>query len=59
MVHPYKWLRPDLVPLLPFLRMSLILPLGVLGFLLIRRGLMRNSEKPGFPTFVRAEGGQA
>ena len=58
LIHPYKWLGPGLVPLLPFFRVSLILPQDVLGFLLIRRGLMRNSEKPGFPTYVWAKGGQ-
>ena len=34
MVHPYKWLRPDLVPLLPFFSVSLTLRLVVLGCLL-------------------------
>ena len=40
LVHPKKWLRADLVPL-------------------ILLGLMRNSERPGFPTFVAlGKGGQ-
>ena len=38
--------------LLLFFRVSLISLLVVLGSWLILLGLMRNSEKPGFPTFV-------
>ena len=38
MVHPYRWLRPDLVPQLHVFSVQL--------------GLMKNSERPGFPTFV-------
>ena len=53
LVHPYKWLRPDLVPPAPFFSVSLILLLVVLGFFQIRPGLMKNSERPGFPTFCR------
>ena len=52
LVHPYKWLRPDLVPLLHFSGASPILRLVVLECLLIRPGLMKNSERPGFPTFT-------
>ena len=49
MVHPYRWLRPDL---LLFFSVSLLSRLVVLRFLLILLGLMRNSERLGFPTFV-------
>ena len=53
LVHPHKWLRPDLVPpQLHFSCVSPILRLVVLGFLPILLGLMRNSEKPGFPIVV-------
>ena len=52
LVHPYKWLRPDLVPPSPFLLCEPHLSSGALGFYLILQGLMRNSERPGFPTFV-------
>ena len=52
LVHPNKWLRPDLVPQLHFFSVSLILLLVVLESLLILLGLMRNSERLGFPTFV-------
>ena len=45
LVHPYKWLRRDLVHPAPFF-------CSVLGFWLIRAGMMRNSEKLGFPTFA-------
>ena len=50
-VHPYRWLRPDLVHS-HFSSVSLVLRLVVLGCLLIRVGSMRNSEKFGFPTFA-------
>ena len=53
LVHPYKWLRLDLVPPAPFLQCEPHLtPRWFLGSLLIQPGLMRNSEKPGSPTFV-------
>ena len=52
MVHPYKWLRPDLVPLLLFCCVILFSLVVVLGFWQILPGLMRNSKRPGFPTFV-------
>ena len=39
LVHPYKWLRPDLVPPAP-------------ASFLILVGLMKNSERLGFPTFA-------
>ena len=53
MVHPTRWLRPDLVPPAPFLQCErLILLLVVQVAFLILLGLMKNSEKPGFPTFV-------
>ena len=48
-----RWLRPDLMPPAPFLQCEPhILRLVVLEFFLILPGLMRNSERPGFPTFV-------
>ena len=47
LVHSYKWLRPDMVPPAPFLQCEPHLTPGVLGCLLIRPGLMRNSERPG------------
>ena len=55
LVHPYKWLRPDMAlpaPSLlpPFLRCEPYLTPGVLGFWLIRPGLMRNFEKLDFPS---------
>ena len=52
LVHSYKWLRPDLVTLLLFFNVSRISLLVVLVFYLILLGLMRNSERPGFPVFV-------
>ena len=52
LVHPYKWLRPDLVPLLLFFSVNRIFLLVVLVFYLILLGLTRNSERPGFPIFV-------
>ena len=52
LVHPYKWLRPDLVPPSPFLQCEPHLSPGGSGFFLIPLGLMKNSERLGFPTFV-------
>ena len=52
---PCKWLRLDMVPMLHFFSVSLILLLEVLGFLLIQLGLMRNSERLGFPILVAEE----
>ena len=49
LVHPYKWLRPDLIPPAHFLQCQLLV---VLGFFLIQPGLMKNSERPGFTTFA-------
>ena len=48
LVHPCRWLRPDLVPPAPFFASLLV----VLEFWLIRARLMRNSVKLGFPTFA-------
>ena len=48
LVHPYKWLRPDLILPPLFFSVNLILRLMVLGFLLIRQRLKRNSERLGF-----------
>ena len=52
LVHPDKWLRPDLVLPAPFLQCERNLRTVVLVSLLIQLGLMRNSERPGFPIFV-------
>ena len=52
LVHPYKWLRPDLVPPALFFSVSPIPRLVVLVCLLILLRLMRNSERLGFPTFA-------
>ena len=49
MVHPYRWLRPDLVPLLLFFSVSPILHLVVLVCLLILLRLMKNSERLASP----------
>ena len=51
-VHPYEWLRPDLVPPALFFSVNRIFHLVVLVFYLILLGLMRNSERPGFPIFA-------
>ena len=51
LIHPYKWLRPDLVPPAPFLQCEPHLTPGGSG-VLADPGLMRNSERLGFPTFV-------
>ena len=48
----YKWLRPDLVPPVLFFNVTPIFRLAVLGCWLTLLGLMRNSERLGFPTFV-------
>ena len=53
LVHPNRWLRPDLVSPAPFLQcVSLISRLVVLGCFLILLGLLRKSERLGFPFFV-------
>ena len=52
LVHPYKWLRPDLVPLLLSFSVKRIFHLVVLGYFLILPGLMKNSQRPGFPIFA-------
>ena len=50
LVHPYKWLRPNLVPPAPFLQCDPGLSPGGSGaFFLILLGLMKNSERLGFP----------
>ena len=51
-VDPYKWLRPDLVLPAPFFSVSPIVLLMVLGFFSDPPGLMRNSERPGLPSFT-------
>ena len=60
LVHPFKWLRPDLVPPALFFSVNRIFHLVVLGYYLIQTGLTRNSERPGFPLFLSlwAKGGQ-
>ena len=51
-IHPYKWLRPDLVPPSPFLQCKLHLtPEGSGSWLTLLRS-MRNSERLGFSTLV-------
>ena len=53
LVHPYKWLEPDLVSPRPlFFSVCLIFLLVDLVFFLILLGLMKNSERLGFPTFT-------
>ena len=52
LVHPYRWLRPDLIPPAPFLQCQLHFTPDGPGFFQIQPGLMRNSERLGFPTFV-------
>ena len=52
LVHPYRWLRPDLVPPAPFLQCDPRLTLDGSGVYLILIRLMQNSERPGFPTFA-------
>ena len=49
LVHPYKWLRSDLIPPAPFFAVRSSHHSWV-----IRAGLTRNSEKLGFPTFCRS-----
>ena len=44
--------------LLPFCSVIVLLLLGVLVFLLILLGLMKNSERPGFPIFVALDKGR-
>ena len=50
LVDPYKWLRPDLVPPVPFLQCQPHRTPSGSGFFQIRPGLMKNSERLGFPT---------
>ena len=45
LVHPYRWLRPDLVP------PAVSLPIVLVFFLILIR-LMLNSERLGFPIFA-------
>ena len=52
LVHPKKWLRPDLVPPAPFLQCEPRLTPGGSGVLADPVELMRNSEKRGFPIFI-------
>ena len=49
LVHPYKWLRPDLVPPAPFLQCEPHLPPGGSLVLADPAGI---DERIGFPTFV-------
>ena len=51
LAHPYKWLRPDLVPPCSFFcNVTLSSLQVVLACWLILLGLMRNAERHGFPT---------
>ena len=57
LVHPFQWLRLDLVPPAPFLQCQPHFSPGGSGVLAdrclrIQLGLMKNSERPGFPTFA-------
>ena len=51
-VHPYRWLKPDLVTPVPFCAVILVLLLMVVGFFLILIVLMSSSVKLGSPSFV-------
>ena len=52
LVHPYRWVRPDLVPPAPFLQCEPHRTPDGSGVCLILIRLMRNSERLGFPTFA-------
>ena len=52
LVHPYRWLRLDLVPPSPFLQCEPCLTSGDQVSFRILLGLMKNSERLGFPTFA-------
>ena len=54
LVHPYKWLRPDLVPLAPFLQCDPALLPGVLGFWLTPLRIDEKFQKAWFPYFCRS-----
>ena len=51
LVHPYRWLRPDLVPPSPFLQCEPHRTTDGSGVLILIR-LMQNFERLGFPTFA-------
>ena len=52
LVHPYRCFVLNWFRLLPFFNVSLILRLAVLVSFQILPGLMKNSERLGFPTFA-------
>ena len=52
LVNPERWLRADRLPPSPFLQCHRALTPGVLVFLLTLLVLMKNSARPGFPTFA-------
>ena len=51
-VHPYRWLKPDLVAPAPLCVVILVLPLMVVGFFLILIALMSSFVMLGFPSRV-------
>ena len=58
LVHPYKWLRVDLVPPSPFLQCHRSLTPGGSGVLADPARIVKNSERLGFPTFVGLDKGR-
>ena len=54
LIHPYKWLRPDLVPPAPFLQCKPHLTPDGFGVNQILLGLMKNPRKAWLPNFCRS-----
>ena len=54
MVHPYRWLRPDLVPLAPFLQCEPHLTPGGSGVLADPAGIDEEFRKAWLPYFCRS-----
>ena len=54
LVHPYKWLRPDLVPPAPFFSVSRIFHLVVLGVLSDPSRIDEEFRKAWLPYFCRS-----
>ena len=52
LVHPYRWLRPDLLPPAPFLQCDRSLTPGGSGVLSDPNQIDAESERLGFPIFV-------
>ena len=52
LVHPYRWLQPDLVPPSPFLSCDRVIMSGGSGVSCTLRLLMSTSEMLGFPSSV-------